>query len=93
MADHFSALKRMRQNRKRAEINRGRRTRLRNAVRELRRAILSRDTKKARGLMSQTVSIIDRSLKKGIIQENTAGRFKSRLMARLAALEKPAPAA
>ncbi len=93
MANHFSALKRMRQNRKRAEINRGRRTRLRNAIRELRRAILAGDGKKAQALASQTVSIIDRSLKKGIIKENTASRFKSRLTARLAALGKRPSAA
>jgi serine phosphatase RsbU (regulator of sigma subunit) len=33
------------------------------------------------------------SLKRGIIKENTASRFKSRLMARLTALEKATPAA
>lgn len=93
MANHFSALKRMRQSRKRAELNRARRSHLRHAVRELRRAILAGDAGKARELLSQTISVIDRSLKKGIIKENTASRFKSRLMAHLAALGKSPAAA
>lgn len=92
MANHFSALKRMRQSRKRAEANKASRTRLRHAIRELRRAIAAGDTQKARTLLSQTVSVIDKSLKKGVIKENTASRFKSRLMSRFAALSK-APAA
>ncbi len=86
MASHFSALKRMRQNRQRAERNRAARTRLRHAVRELRRALAAKDLERARTLMSETVSVIDKSLKKGIIKGNSAARYKSRLMSRLAGL-------
>ncbi len=86
MANHFSALKRMRQSRKRAENNRAHRTRLRHRVRELRRAIIAGDTDRAKQLLAGTVSLIDKSLKRGVIKENTASRFKSRLMSRLAAL-------
>ena len=86
MANHYSALKRMRQTQKREEINRGRRTRLRHAIRELRRAITGGERDKARVLASQTVSLIDRSRKVGLIKENTASRYKSRLMAHLAAM-------
>ena len=93
MANHFSALKRMRQSRKRAEANKARRTRLRHELRELRRAILAGDSQRAQTLLGPAVSVIDKSLKKGIIKERTAGRFKSRLMARLAALKKSAAAA
>ena len=84
MANHFSALKRMRQSQKRAEANRARRTRLRHAVREIRRAVGSGDGEKVRTLLPQVVSVVDKSLKKGVIKENTASRFKSRLMARIA---------
>ncbi len=90
MATHYSALKRLRQNKKRAERNKAFKTHLRHAVRELRRALEAKDLERAKGLVSQTVSLIDRSLKKGVIKENTAGRYKSRLMARLARLQKAA---
>ena len=93
MANHFSALKRMRQDRKRAEANKARRTRLRHELRELRRAILAGNAQKARTLLGPAVSVIDKSLKKGIIKEKTASRSKSRLMRHLAALEKSASAA
>ncbi len=83
MANHFSALKRARQNRKLFERNRTARTRLRHAIREFRRALSARDTQRARALLSGTVSLIDKSLKKGIIKENAAARFKHRLMTHL----------
>ena len=86
MANHFSALKRRRQSRKRAEARKAHRTRLRHQVRELRRALASGDADRARVLLPRTVSLIDRSLKRGVIKENTASRFKSRLMLRTAAL-------
>jgi small subunit ribosomal protein S20 len=88
MANHYSALKRMRQSNKRAVQNRAHRTRLRHQVRELRRAIAAGDAAKVAPLVSQTVSLIDRNLKRGVIKENTAGRFKSRLMLRVAKLGK-----
>lgn len=90
MANHFSALKRMRQNQKRAEANRARRTRLRHAIREMRRAIKAGDPEKAKTLLPQVISVVDKSLKTGVIKENTAGRFKSRLTIRLAAMGKTA---
>jgi small subunit ribosomal protein S20 len=83
MASHFSALKRMRQNQKREAANQTRRTRLRHAIRELRRAISGGDSEKAGALLPQVVSIVDKSRKEGVIKDNTAARFKSRLMARI----------
>ncbi len=88
MANHFSALKRKRQSDKRAVLNKAHRTRLRHQVREIRRAIKAGDTERARTLLPQTVSLIDKNLKRGVIKENTASRFKSRLMLRLAAAGK-----
>jgi small subunit ribosomal protein S20 len=83
MANHFSALKRQRQNTKRAERNRTARSRLRHAIREMRRALSSKDPAKAKTMVSATVSIIDKAVKKRVVRENTASRFKSRLMTRL----------
>ncbi len=90
MANHFSALKRQRQILKRQEHNRSVRTRLRRSIREMRRAIASGDPEKAKGLLPQVVSTVDKTVKKGAIKENTANRFKSRLMTRLAAMSKSA---
>lgn len=82
MANHFSALKRQRQTVKRTERNRTARSRLRHAIREMRRALKS-DPAAAKAAASETVSIIDKAVKKHVLRENTASRFKSRLMTRL----------
>lgn len=90
MANHFSALKRMRQNEKRLAANRARRTRLRHTIREMRRAINAGESDKARSLLTEVVSTVDKSVNKGVIKKNAAARFKSRLMARLATAGKSA---
>lgn len=83
MANHFSALKRARQTKKRTERNRGARARLRHAIRDLRTTI-AKDPEKAKSLLPSTVSVIDKAVKRGLVKENTASRFKSRLAIRLA---------
>ncbi len=86
MANHVSSLKRVRQEEKRTEINRRSRTRLRHQIRAMRRALTSKDTSGAAGLLPKTFSVIDRSAKIGIIKKNTAARYKSKLHARVKAL-------
>ena len=86
MANHFSALKRVRQDEKRTEFNRESKTRLRHQIRAIRRAITSKDAKAAAELLSATFSIIDRSAKTGIIKKNTAARYKANLHLRVKAL-------
>jgi small subunit ribosomal protein S20 len=86
MANHFSAVKRARQNRQRNLRNQNARTRLRHAIRQFRQAI-AHDPAKARGFASTTISVIDKAVKKGLIRMNTAARYKSRLMTRLAAVK------
>ena len=86
MANTYSALKRMRQSQRRTEFNRRNKTRLRHQIRTMRRAILDRDAKRATELLPQTFSIIDRAAKQGIIKENTAARYKSKLHLRVKAL-------
>jgi small subunit ribosomal protein S20 len=82
MANHFSALKRARQSRERNLRNQAARTRLRHAIREF-RLTAAKEPEKARSMAPGTMSIIDKAVKKGIIRENTASRYKSRLDARL----------
>ena len=83
MANHFSAIKRVRQDEKRTEYNRQNRTRLRHQIRAMRRALTSKDPKAAAELLPATFSIIDRSAKSGIIKKNTAARYKSNLQLRV----------
>jgi small subunit ribosomal protein S20 len=87
MANTYSALKRVRQTERRTDFNRKNITRLRNQVRAMRRALTSKDAKAATELLPKTFSIIDRSAKSGIIKKNTAARYKSKLHAKMKALQ------
>ena len=78
-----SALKANRQNIKRREQNRQMRSRLRTALKAIRASLDENDVDGARNALSKTVSIVDKMATKGIIHRNTAGRYKSRLSARL----------
>jgi small subunit ribosomal protein S20 len=87
MANHLSALKRVRQEARRTEFNRRNKTRLRHQIRTIRRALLAKDPSAAKDMLPATFSIIDRSARVGIIKKNTAARYKSRLHIRIKALE------
>ena len=78
-----SALKANRQNIKRREHNRQMRARLRTALKSIRASLDSNDLDGAKAALSRTVSIVDKMATRGIIHRNTAGRYKSRLAARL----------
>jgi small subunit ribosomal protein S20 len=86
MANTYSALKRVRTDQRRTEFNRQTRTRLRHQIRAIRRAIVGKDAKAAGELLPATFSVIDRSVKTGIIKKNTAARYKSNLHLRVKAL-------
>jgi small subunit ribosomal protein S20 len=86
MANHFSALKRARQTERRTEVNRASKSRLRSALRSFREALAAGDKKTAKERFSETVSVIDKAIQKGVVHHNTADRYKSRLNARLNAL-------
>lgn len=79
MANHLSALKRIRQDEKRTEFNRRNATKLRHQIRNMRKLITAKDADGALKLMPETFSIIDRSAKLGVIKKNTAARYKSSL--------------
>ncbi|HEX2223403.1 MAG TPA: 30S ribosomal protein S20 [Thermoanaerobaculia bacterium] len=88
MANTKSAEKRNRQNIQQRLRNRGHRSRLRTAIKGLRTAIASGDQTQAQAMLSQTLSVIDKIAQKGVIHDNTASRYKSRLAKRVAALGK-----
>lgn len=86
MASHKSALKRIKQTRKRAALNRMHTTMLRHQVRKLRIALEAKDKVAAEKLLVPTLALIDHSTHKGILHRNTAARYKSRLTHRFNAL-------
>lgn len=86
MANHVTSLKRVRITERRTAVNRMRKSRLRHAIRAMRRAVEKKDVAAAIALLPSTFSLIDRAAKWGIIKANTADRYKSRLHKRLKAI-------
>jgi small subunit ribosomal protein S20 len=86
MANHVSSLKRARQTVKRTAVNRANRSKLRSGLRAMREALTGNDAAAARTQYNKTASLLDKSVQKGILHDNTASRYKSRLNARLKAL-------
>jgi small subunit ribosomal protein S20 len=78
-----SALKANRQNIKRREHNRQMRSKLRTALKSIRASLDAKDFDGAKSALNQTVSLVDKMAGKGMIHRNTAGRYKSRLAARM----------
>jgi small subunit ribosomal protein S20 len=74
-----SVLKRAKQSIKRAAVNRANTTRVRSAMKQLRTAIAAKDAKAAGDLLHPTLSAIDKAISKGVLEENTGNRYKSRL--------------
>ncbi|AOY58899.1 MULTISPECIES: 30S ribosomal protein S20 [Desulfococcus] len=79
MANHKSALKRARQNVLRRERNRIVRTRMKNAVKQVRSAANENSKDAAVEHLNQAKSVIAKAAKKGVIHRNTAARKISRL--------------
>jgi small subunit ribosomal protein S20 len=79
MPNHKSAEKRDRQNNKREGHQYANRGALRTQVKKQRVAIASGDKTEAANLLSETVKVIDQSVRKGVLHRNTAARYKSRL--------------
>ena len=86
MANHVSSLKRARQTETRTAVNRANRSRVRTSLRDLREALVQGDVTAAQAQYRSTVSILVKSVQKGILHDNTVSRYKSRLNARLKAL-------
>ena len=87
MANHFSALKRARQTTKRTARNRANASRLRTQLRSLREALANGDKDAAEKVYRETASALDKAIQKGVLHENTAARYKSRLKVRLNGLK------
>jgi small subunit ribosomal protein S20 len=88
MANHFSALKRARQTEKRTTVNRLNKSRVRTELRKLRTAISAGSREQADAALKGAVSVLDKSVQKGVLHKNTASRYKARLSARVNAVGK-----
>ena len=82
---HRSAVKAHRQTVKLTAHNRELRSKLRTGLKSIRAAIESGQKDQAKAALSQTFSVIDKMSAKGIIHDNAAGRYKSRIVKRLRA--------
>jgi len=83
MANHESAVKRDRQSKKRRAQNRSNSQRLRTQLKKIRSAIEAKNKEDVQKLLAPTLSIIDKSIQKGVLHKNAAARHKSRLMRRV----------
>ncbi|MCL2760933.1 MAG: 30S ribosomal protein S20 [Desulfuromonadales bacterium] len=79
MAHHKSAIKRIRQTKKRTERNKHQRSTLRTFVKRVREAAENKDANAAREALAAAIPVIDKSASKGIIHKANAARNVSRL--------------
>ena len=83
MANHKSALKRIRSNEAKRLRNKYQHKTTRNAVRDLRS---SEDKKEAEGKLVKVISMLDKLAKTNIIHKNKAANLKSKLTKQVATL-------
>lgn len=76
MPQHQSAIKRVRQNKKRRERNRSQRSKMRTLISNV---MESTDKKEAQELHKKATSYLDKMSSKGLIHENNAARKKSQM--------------
>jgi small subunit ribosomal protein S20 len=88
LANIKSQIKRNRQNEKRRLRNRYFSGRARTFVKKARRSMEEGGLDQARQTVMMAVSALDKAAEKGVLHKNNVARRKSRLMKRLAALEK-----
>ena len=83
MANHKSAIKRIRSNDVKRLRNKYQHKTTRNAVRNLK---ATEDKKEAEGMLSSVVSMLDKLAKNNIIHKNKAANLKSKLAKHVATL-------
>jgi small subunit ribosomal protein S20 len=88
LANIKSAIKRNKQNEKRRVRNRIYRGGARTYVKKARTSLEGKDLQVAQHDTLEAISALDKAAEKGAIHKNNAARRKSRLMKRLAAMQK-----
>jgi len=69
----------VRQSEKRRVINRSHRTKVRTYIKKLRTALESGKGEEIQNVLPEAISVIDKSVQKGVLHKNAAARYKSRL--------------
>ena len=77
MANHKSALKRIRQTARRTARNRAAKSQLRTKLKRFRASIEGQGDAAPADLLNSTLGLIDRSVRKGVLHRNKANRLKS----------------
>lgn len=86
MANHKSALKRVRQTKVRTERNRDRKSTIKKIRKETLAAIAAGDSKAATEGLSKFSSAVDKAAKKGLIHRHKASNLKSKTAKALATM-------
>ena len=86
MANSPQSKKRARQNARRLEVNKARRSRIRTFLRKVEEAIASGDKDAAAQALKMAQPELMRGVTKGVYHKNTASRKMSRLAARVKAI-------
>ncbi len=79
MAHHKSAIKRIKQNQKKADRNKHVRTTLRTFIKRVREAVAAKDDARAKESLAAAIPVIDAAASKGVIHRANASRNISRL--------------
>lgn len=90
MANHKSAVKKDKQDIVRRDRNRQHRSKMRTQIKRFRQLLEAGDAATARGMLLETLSLVDRTARHGVIHANAASRTKSRLTKAVARLEASA---
>jgi len=83
MANHKSALKRIRSNEKKRVLNKYQHKTTRNAIKKLREMT---DAKEAQTMLPSVISMLDKLAKKNVIHSNKASNIKSKLTKHVASI-------
>lgn len=86
MAQHQSAKKRIRQTKRRTEVNGSRVSRIRTYVKKFDVAIASGDKAAAQAAFREAMPELQRGVTRGVLHRNTVARKLSRMSARVKAL-------
>ena len=86
MANTVKSIKRVRITERRTAANRARRSRIKGAIKIMRKLLADKNHGEASKQLVAVFSIVDRGAKWGVIKKNTAARYKSRLSRRLKAI-------
>lgn len=79
MANTRAALKQVRQSRKNRLRNRSKLSKMRTVIRQYRTKLAEGNVEEAEAMLPSVYSVIDKTAQKGVIEKNTASRYKARL--------------